>query len=162
MKTTAKKISTVLIGRTIKEIYNHAIDYVIYPLVLLKFGYLYGLIIMIAITAIENLAWLFLYSKMKIDWLGYDFVTTVKSWAYTKKGIKKLIGKALKKSNAIAFFLLSVFRDSFETTTYFKHILDTNKYKTAAIFISSLIIGNIYWSLGVEIFINSWLKYIIP
>lgn len=161
MKTTVKKVSTVIIGRTIKEIYNHAIDYVVYPLVLLKFGYLTGLIIMITVTAVENLVWLFLYMKMKIDWLGYDFVLKIKNWACTERGIKKFIGKALKKSDIIIFFLLSTLRDSFETTTYFKHTLQTNRFKTASIFTVSLIIGNIYWSLGVEIFINSWLKYLI-
>ena len=161
MKKTVKKISTVLIGRTLKEIYNYAIDYVVYPLVLLKFGYLTGLIIMIVVTAIENIAMLILYFKMKIDWLGYDFVNNIKNWATTKKGIKRSIGIVLKKSDAFVFLLLSTLRDSFETTAYFKHKQEMSKTKTWLLFTISLIIGNLYWSLGVELFINSWLRKIL-
>lgn len=161
MKGAIKKISTIVIGRSLKEVYNHSIDYVIYPLVLLKFGYFAGLFIMIAFTAIENLAMLFLYFKMKIDWLGYDYIKQVKEWSVNKKGIKKHIGFILKKSDLILFMVFSTFRDSFETTAYFKYSYILTKGKTIAIFSASLIVGNLFWSLGVEVFINSWLRYLI-
>lgn len=161
MKSPIKKISTVVIGRTLKEIYNHTIDYVVYPLVLLKLGYWTGLVVMIFVTAAENFGMLLLYTKMRIDWLGYEYVQSVKDWATTKQGLKKFIGKLVRKSDFILFLLLSTLRDSFETTAYFQPDIKSSKAKTGLIFISSVLIGNLYWSLGVELFINSWLRQII-
>ena len=143
------------------EVFNYSFDYIFYPLVLLKFGYLYGLLIMIAATAIINVVVLIFYLKMNIDWLGYSYVQNVKDWSVNKKGIFKFIGVLLKKSDLILFMILSTFRDSFETTAYFKYCYNLSRNKTIIIFITSLIVSNLYWSLGVELFINSWLKYLI-
>ena len=148
-------------GRTLYEVMNYSFDYGLYPLALLKFGYLKGLTIMIILTAMINFALLIFYFKMKIDWLGFDFFNKVKDWAINKKGILKIIGVILKKSDLILFMVLSTFRDSFETTAYFKYNYVLSKSKTLAIFTASLIVSNLFWSLGVEVFINSWLRYLI-
>ena len=161
MKAVIKKISTVLVGRTVYEVYNYFFDYGVYPLVLLKFGYLNGLLIMIVVTAVFNFALLLYYFKMNIDWLGFDYVKKVKDWSVNKKGVLKIIGVILKKSDLILFMVLSTFRDSFETTAYFKYSYILSKGRTLAIFIASLIVSNLFWSLGVEAFINSWLRYLI-
>ena len=161
MKAVIKKISTVLVGRTLYEIINYSFDYGLYPLALLKFGYLKGLVIMIILTAIINFTLLIFYFKMNIDWLGFDYVKKVKDWSVNKKGILKFIGVILKKSDLILFMVLSTFRDSFETTAYFKYSYILSKGRTLAIFIASLIVSNLFWSLGVEAFINSWLRYLI-
>lgn len=161
MKLPVKKVSTIAVGRTLRGIFNYFVDYVVYPFVLLKFGFLKGLIIMVLITSVENLATLILYFRMKIDWLGYEYVNHLKQWADTKTGIKKIIGSALRKSDLVVFFLLSTLRDSFETTAYFQHKDNTDKIRTGFIFTTSLIVGNLYWSLGVELFINSWLRQLL-
>ena len=161
MKIVIKKISTVLVGRTLYEIFNYSFDYALYPLVLLKFGYINGLMIMIALTAILNFTLLIYYFKMNIDWLGFSYVKKVKDWSVNKKGFLKIIGIILKKSDLILFMVLSTFRESFETTAYFKYSYILSKGKTIAIFTASLIVSNLFWSAGVEIFINSWLKYLI-
>lgn len=161
MKRAVKKISTVLIGRSLKEFYNHIVDYVVYPLVLIKLGYWTGFIVMVVVTGLENFAMLLLYFKMKIDWLGYDYVDSIKKWAETKKGIKKWLGYSIKKSDFLIFLLLSTLRDAFETTAYFRHNFALKRQKEISIFLGSLVLGNIYWSLGVELLINSWLRKII-
>ena len=104
---------------------------------------------------------LIFYFKMNIDWLGYDYIQKVKDWSVNKRGILRTIGFIIKKSDIILFMVFSTFRDSFETTAYFKHSYNLTKRKTLAIFITSLIVGNLYWSLGLEVFINSWLHYLI-
>ena len=161
MKSAIKKISTVVVGRTLYEISNYFFDYGVYPLALLKFGYLKGMLIMIAVTAFVNFAMLLFYFRMNIDWLGYDYVKQVKDWSFNKKGVKKLIGVILKKSDLILFMVLSTFRDSFETTAYFKYSCNLSKVKTAAIFITSLIVSNVFWASGIEVFVNSWLRHLI-
>lgn len=161
MNLVIKKISNVLVGRTLYEIFNYFFDYIIYPLTLLKFGYLHGLFIMIAATAVLNFVLLIFYFRMNIDWLGYEYVQKVKDWSVNKNGVLKYIGVILKKSDLILFMVLSTFRDSFETTAYFKYCYHLSKGKTIAIFITSLIVSNLYWSFGVEVFINSWLRYLI-
>lgn len=161
MKAVIKKISTVLIGRVLYEIFNYGFDYVVYPLVLLKFGFIHGLLILIAITAIINSAILIFYIRMNIDWLGYDYINIAKEWADNKSGILKFIGIVLRKSDILMFMFLSTFRDSFETTVYFKHSYNLSKAKTIAIFIASLLVGNLYWAFGVEVIINGWLRHII-
>ena len=160
MQLPFKKISTVVIGRTFREIFNHLFDYILYPFVLLKLGYLLGLLVMTCLAAIENSIMLVIYNKMKIDWLGYEYVTKVKDWANTKTGFKRIVGVVLNKSDIILFLFLSTVRDSFETTAYFQHGKPNNKIRSGLIFISAIIVGNIYWSLGVEIFINSWLRHV--
>ena len=140
---------------------NYSFDYGLYPLVLLKLGFLKGLIVMIILTAIINFALLIFYIKMNIDWLGFDYVIKVKDWSVNKKGIRKFIGIILKKSDLIMFVVLSTFRDSFETTAYFKYSYVLSKGKTLTIFTASLIVSNLFWSLGVEVFINSWLRYLV-
>lgn len=116
---------------------------------------------MIAITAVLNFTMLVFYFKMNIDWLGYDYIKKVKAWSVNRKGILKTVGIIIKKSDIILFMVFSTFRDSFETTAYFKHSYNLTRAKTMAIFTTSLIVGNLYWSLGVEVFINSWLQYLI-
>lgn len=160
MNSTIKKISTIVVGRSLYELFNYIFDYGLYSLVLLKFGYFNGLLIMIVLTAIINFSLLIFYFHMNIDWLGLDYVKQIRDWSISKKGVLKFIGVFLKKSDFVLFMVLS-FKDSFETTAYFKYCYNLSKGKTASIFISSLIVSNLYWSLGVEIFINSWLRYII-
>ena len=109
------------------------------------------------ITPIER----YFYFKMNIDWLGYEYVQKVKDWSVNKTGIMKFIGIILKKSDLVLFMVLSTFRDSFETTAYFKYCYHLSKGKTISIFITSVIVSNLYWSFGVEVFINSWLRYLI-
>jgi hypothetical protein len=75
--------------------------------------------------------------------------------------MKRYIGKLFGKSDIILFIFLSTLRDSFETTAYFQPDIKSNKTKTVLIFVSSVLIGNLYWSLGLELFVNSWLKQII-
>jgi hypothetical protein len=160
LKQGAKRISTIIIGRTLKEFYDHLIDYVLYPLVLLSLGYWKGFVCMICITALENVVMIVLYNRMKIDWLGYGYIETIKQWTISKTGIRQIIGSLVIRSTVFLFFFLSLFRDSFETTAYFQLSI-RSKYKLTAIFIGSLLIGNLYWSLGVEVFINSWLRKLI-
>lgn len=113
---------------------------------------------MIPVIAIENLIILSIYSRMKIDWLGYEYINQVKAWSENKRGVKRFVGTLIRKSDLFIFLLLSTTRDSFETTAYFMPEHGRNTRKTALIFIVSVLIGNLYWSLGVELFINSWLR----
>lgn len=161
MKET-KKISHVLIGRSIRAVWNYIFDYIIYALVLLKFGYVLGTVIMTSAALCENLIMLRIYRRMKIDWLGYDYISRIRKWGKTHEGFRKKLGLFLSRSESAQFVILSIFRDAFETTAYFKHIHPEWKNKSHnLIFIGAVILGNLYWSAGVEIFINSWLSHII-
>jgi len=161
LKRPLKKISSVVIGRTLKAVYDHSIDYIIYPIILIEFGFWSGLIIMICVTAAENLAMLLLYSKMKIDWLGYEYVHQLKRWETDGNYLKRVVGILLRKSDVFIFILLSTLRDSFETTAYFQQDVKRGKGRLAVIFVASLVLGNLYWSLGIELLINSWLREFI-
>lgn len=156
-----KKISIVVIGRSLRAIWNYVFDYVIYALVLLKLGYVKGTLVMTSAALLENLIMLRVYHNMKIDWLGYDYVQKMKDWKQTCTGLKQWFGALISRSEPVLFIVLSVFRDAFETTAYFQHMHAYSKWRIRALFVLSVIIGNLYWSAGIELLVNSWLGKII-
>lgn len=158
-------------------------DHILYPLVLAWLGNIAGGAVMTAASMVICAAVLAFYEHGKIDWLGVDAVEAVKehgeSWirrldsthwtirsiAWIPSRIFILVLWAIKKSDIWAFIALTLYEDAFKTTAFLrKGKFDRFGRKDALIFLSSLVISNIYWtvrwSVILEIIIRIY-KFII-
>ena len=141
-------------------------DHVLYPLVLAWLGNLAGGAVMTVASMIICATVLAFYEHGKVDWLGVDAVESVKEhgegwvrrldsahWAiraiaWIPSRIFLLVLWAIKKSDIWAFIALSLYEDAFKTTAFLrKGKFDRFGRKDALIFLASLVISNVYWTL---------------
>ena len=156
-----KRGGEIATGRALREAFNYAVDYLLYPAMLLWLGFWKGLLVMLAVTACENLAMLVWYRRVGTDWLGYEYVQKAMLWATTKAGERRGALWLLRRSDVAMFVVLATIRDAFETTAYFAYQRSLSRRRGTAIFMGSWLLGNVYWALGIEFLINSWLRILL-
>ena len=154
-------------------------DHVLYPVVLAWLGNLAGGAVMTLASMLICAAILAFYEHGKIDWLGVDAVEAVKEhgegwvrrldyshWtirlvAWLPSRTFLIVLWAINKSDIWAFIALSLYEDAFKTTAFLrKGKFDRFGRKDALIFIASLVISNVYWtirwSIILEVFVRSF------
>jgi len=147
---TKTKASEVVVGISSSYFMDTAFDYFLYPYVIYKFGILKGGIAMTALACVVNVISLYFYDWSKRDWFGFEALKTFQDYHGANR-LKKCASWLLKKNNFIIMLFLSIKEDAFKTVVYMRH----GKYQynglTARdwkIFIASLVIGNVYWTLA--------------
>lgn len=154
-----------------------AFDFLLYPLVISTYGLLWGAPIMTFFSFLICYISILFYDGTKKDWLGIETIKSLEDFSpikAPKDGIARLIisiintvGKftawIMKKSDAIAMIILSIKFDPFITVVHIRH--GSHQYNGLSkrdwkVFITSLIIGNLYWSLavfmGITVFEALW------
>lgn len=160
-----------------------AFDNILYPLVLAWLGNLAGGAVMTLASMIVCAAVLAFYEHGKVDWLGVDAVEAVKehgerwirrldsthwairSIAWMPSRIFLVVLWAIKKSDIWAFIALTLYEDAFKTTAFLrKGKFDHFGRKDALIFLASLVISNVYWTIRwsviLEVLVRSF-RYIM-
>jgi hypothetical protein len=100
------------------------------------------------------------YDWSKRDWLGIETVKTLKGYQ-GNRSIGRLTAWALRKSEPVIFLFLSIKFDPFVKTAYLRQGVYSGMSRLDwKIFISSLILGNAYWTLacymGITLFEWGW------
>ena len=145
MSTRIVEITT---GITTNQILTILFDYMLYPSVIYYFGILTGGTIMTVLSFLICLLMLRLYDWSKRDWLGIETIKEMKHY-HGRSRVLLFLSKLLNKSDLIAFFVLSINFDPFVVTVY----LRKGKFNGLSkhdwwVFISSLLISNLYWIIA--------------
>lgn len=144
-----KRLGIWGVGHTVNWTIDFFFNFVLYPFVIWKLGVLGGGIVMIFLSFLICYAIIIFYDWAKKDWLGIETIKEVKEY-----NGKSLIGKftswIMKKSDPILLLFLSIQFDPFITTAYMRrgaHQYSGMSKRDWKIFMSSLVIGNAYWTI---------------
>ena len=148
------RILLFITGTTVIYIINWLFDYVLYPVVMYKYGLINGFIIMILLSFVACIFLFILYDFLKKDFFAIEYskeklIVLTSDKEGTK--IKRTLVWCFKNSKPLLFVFLSVF-DPFIATVYMrKGISEYNglSKRDWMIFIMSLIIGNGIWAITV-------------
>jgi len=148
------------LGLTVNQIIVWAFNFFLYPFVIYKFGILYGGGVMTFFSFLVCLGTLKFYDWSKRDWLGIETIKELRGYG-GKKGIGRITSWILQKSDPVAFLFLSIKFDAFITTVYMRRGKFNGMGKREwAIFMGSLLISNLYWTLacymGITVFEWAW------
>lgn len=146
-----KRFAVLAIGVLGNKAMVWAVNYGLDPYLIANFGLVKGGIAVMVVSFFICLATIKFYDWSKQDWLGIELVKEMKEYE-GKKYLGRAIGWLLKKGDAVALVGLSILTDPFITTVYLRK--GANQYngmgqREWTIFLSSTVIGNIYWSLAV-------------
>lgn len=145
-----KRLGVVGIGLSANWIMVWTFDFVLYPFVIFIGGVLWGGLIMTFLSFITCYLTLLFYDWAKKDWIGIETLKSIKELNALSR-IGKFLSRIVKKSDPLAMIVLSIQFDPFITVAYMRH--GAHKYNGLSgrdwrIFITSLILSNIYWTLA--------------
>lgn len=137
----------ILGNKAMVWVVNYGLD----PYLIANFGLVEGGIAVMVASFFICLATIKFYDWSKQDWLGIELVKEMREYE-GKKYLGRAIRWLLKKGDAVALVGLSILTDPFITTVYLRN--GANQFNGMGrrewiIFLSSTVIGNIYWSLAV-------------
>ena len=145
-----EKVGILTLGILVKTfIFGYFFDYLLYPFVIWKMGLIKGCLTMTVLSGFVYYLLLIFYDWSRRDWLGIEAIKGLKDYSGNSK-IRRFTSWILRKSDAVVLLFLSMRYDAFIITAYMRH--GNHQYNGLGkrdwkIFFSSLIIGNIYWSL---------------
>lgn len=146
--SVSARVVEVTTGITTNQILTTLFDYTLYPSVIYYFGVLTGGVIMTVLSFLVCLLILRLYDWSKRDWLGIEAIKEMKHYHGQSKALL-FLSKLLNKSDLIAFLVLSINFDPFIVTVYLRKGKFNGLSKSDwFIFISSLLISNLYWIIA--------------
>ena len=144
------RLTELTTGITAFKLLSYPFDYLLYPLVIYKLGIINGGLVMTLLAGAANILCLKFYDWSKRDWLGIETIKGMKGYEGESRLVKFMSG-ILKKSDPAAFLFLSIKEDPFITMIYLRH--GSHQYNGMSrrdwrIFLGSVAIGNIYWTLA--------------
>jgi len=139
-KTSASNVAS---GFILWQAFDHWLDYVIYPAVLLWLGFMWGFGMMFVVTLISNTAYILINNSTVTDWTLMSRVVTlpvlrnIVSWKIGRFNIGKAIG----------FIFFAIKFDSFyAVNSLFGKDADLRKTKVQISFLASHAVCNIAWT----------------
>jgi hypothetical protein len=125
--------------------------WVLYPYVIWELGLIFGFAVMLVLSFLVCYGTILFYDWSKTDWLGIETMKELKEYRGSSK-FAKVISWVMKQSDPIVLVFLSIKFDPFITTVYMRK--GSNKYdgmgrRDWKIFMISLVIGDICWSIAV-------------
>lgn len=130
-------------------------DYIVVSFLLIYFGFLKGIIIVVILSMVIDLATLKFYDWFKKDWLALE---TLKEMEHKKNFFGRLLNFVHNKSVFVTVVVLSLTSNAFIVTTYMRkgaNLYNGLTKRDWIIFISSSLLINVYWVFiiggGIEI-----------
>ncbi|MDZ4185266.1 MAG: hypothetical protein U1D97_09835 [Desulfuromonadales bacterium] len=142
------RFAELAVGLTATNLIGYAFDYLLYPFIVYQFGILQGGIIMTFVSFTACIAGMKFYDWSKRDWFGIEAIKKIKTYKGTRT-IGHAISWVLRKNETVVFLFLSIKFDPFVTTAYMRHgKFNGMNQRDWTIFMGSLIVSNIYWTLA--------------
>jgi hypothetical protein len=146
----ATRIAELTCGISIKSLVSYSFDYFLYPFVIYKLGILTGGAIMMFLSLLACVILIKFYDWSKRDWLGIETIKGVKEY-HGESSLGRLTAWLLRRSEPVVFLFLSIKEDPFITMIYLRH--GSHQYNGMSsrdwrIFLGSVAISNIYWTLA--------------
>lgn len=136
-------------GLFLRAVINHGFDYVLYPVVLLWLGNLYGGIVLTILAVVVNIAIIKAYDWSKTDWLLIERLKKNRD-SDMHEGWKGGFFRFLRRNNVLAFLILCI-DDPVTVTLYFRkghYEYNGMTKRDWYIFIAANIVSNLYWIIG--------------
>ena len=146
----AARVAELTLGISAKNIISYSFDYLLYPFVIYRLGIIKGGIVMMALSLLACVILLRFYDWSKRDWLGIETIKGMKDYQGDSK-LGRFTAWILRRSDSVVFLFLTIKEDPFITLVYMRH--GSHKYNGMSprdwrIFLSSIAISNIYWTLA--------------
>ncbi len=146
-----KRLGVAGVGLSAAWAVGVGFDFVLYTYIIYTYGILFGGLIMIVLSFIFDYATMRFYDWSRKDWLGIETLKELKE-SSPESMIGRIIAWVMKKSDPVAMVVLSINFSPFVVVTYMRH--GAHQYNGLSkrdwwIFITSTIIGNVYWTLAV-------------
>jgi len=168
------RASLMAIGYTAKRFEEYLFDWLLYGTVVAwatstyggVWGYVIGFLIMTPLSALVCYTYVKVYDWTKKDWFGFELVKDFRDTRRSGNFWTRMVHQITQLGDIPAFFALSMYGDPFLTTVYLRR--RTKKYhglerRDWAIFWSSVIVSNAYWTLRwaiiVEVLAYVWSQY---
>lgn len=134
----------------IKKSLDYGFDYLLYPLALWWFGYVWGGIIMTAASVVLNLTVIRAYDWSRRDWLMLETVKLARDDAdFLSK--RPFVAWIARKGDIPAFIILSWIEDPIVVTLYLRqgaHQFNGLSRRDWLIFWASTLVSNLFWILS--------------
>ena len=141
-----KDLARIGIGHGIYGVFNWFCDHILYVFVVYQLGLVIGGGLMTAFSLTQCLITLLVYERMRVDWVGAGALAQIRIGRPTRW--RQALNWITRQNNVVAFLSLSFFQDPFITTAYFRcGRFDGLKTRDWRIFLSSVLLGNLYWTL---------------
>jgi hypothetical protein len=157
-----ERFAVLGVGLLANGVIDYSFDFILYPFVIWKMGLIRGGLIMLFLSFVTCYATFLFYDWSKKDWLGIETIKGLRDYEGQRK-TGKFVSWILRQSMPLALLILSIKFDPFITTAYLRfgaHNYAGLNRRDWKIFISSLLIGNGYWTFASFMGI-SLLEYIL-
>lgn len=147
----APQLGTFGVGIALKKVLDYGFDYVLYPSVLLYLGYGWGGLAMTIASIVVNLLFIRLYDWGQRDILLLERLKEIRLGG-SSTGSSSLLLKALRRSDVVAFFVLSWIDDPAVVTLYLRRgCYQYNNLSRAdwLVFIGSTAVANLSWIVSI-------------
>jgi len=161
-----KRVGIISLGVLTKWSISWAFDFLLYPFVLSYFGFFVGTPIMTFLSFLLCYGLILFYDGTKKDWIGIETLKEIEDFKplpFTSNSYKNslielvnLVGSIsaflMKKSDALFLVFLSIKFDPFITVIHLRkgaHQYNGLSKRDWLVFITSILIGNLYWALAV-------------
>jgi hypothetical protein len=146
----AARVAELTLGISAKNLISYSFDYLLYPFVIYRLGLIKGGIVMMALSLLACVILLRFYDWTKRDWLGIETIKGMKDYQGDSR-LGRLTAWILWRSDPVVFLFLTIKEDAFVTLVYMRH--GSHQYNGMSardwrIFLSSVAISNIYWTLA--------------
>jgi hypothetical protein len=155
-----ERAAELAIGLSANSLIGVLFDWFLYPAVIYWLGLVYGGVVMTLLSMLACLAMMKFYDWSKRDWLGIEAIKGIKDYEGKRK-LGYFTSWIMKKSDPAVFLFMTIKFDPFITTAYMRNgKFNGLSHRDWRIFIGSLILGNIYWTLacymGISLFEWVW------
>ena len=178
--TLHNRLGTLGVGVFGKWAMSWIFDFILYPFVISLFGILWGGLMMTVLSFVFCYTLVIFYDGTKKDWLGIETLKSIEDFTprpIPSNGFQRFMiiiintmgqfsAWLMKKSDMFLLIILSIKFDPFITVVHIRH--GAHRYNGLSkrdwkIFITSLIIGNAYWSFAIFMGISTieWLWRIV-
>ncbi|MBL8189971.1 MAG: hypothetical protein JNK38_18295 [Acidobacteria bacterium] len=135
------------VGLYLYNTFNRFYDVVLYTAVIAKWGTLKGGVMMMALSLVVDWVTLRLYDRFKRDVFGIEGLKRVRDSDATT-WIGKVLRWALRQNDLVTFVVLTLMTNQFVVTAWLRHGADEFnglQRRDWVIFLSSVVLGNLYW-----------------
>jgi hypothetical protein len=155
-----QRLAQIGTGHLLYATFNWFFDNVLYVFVIYRLGLIVGGAIMTMSSLVQCAATLFVYERMRIDWVGVGSLARLSS-VPNPSWWQRIVRWAMRHGNAAIFLALCIFQDPFITTAYFRQgRFDVLNGRDWRIFFGSVFVSNFYWTLrsgvAAAILVSAW------
>jgi hypothetical protein len=151
VKINGKAAISLTIGNVVNVAISYAVSYVSFTFLIIKFGYIFGLLSAWALSFVVFYTMILFYAWTKKDWIGMGKIKASLNKEKHKNFISRMLVYANSKGEKIFFIALSIKLGPFTSLLYMRGPNDYSKMQKRdwQIFLLGYFITNIFCTFAV-------------